>query len=360
MSALSADVRVSRPGHLLDVHLAAEPGEIIALVGPNGAGKTTLLRALAGTVAAEGSIEVGGSSWSDLPAHRRRVGLVHQEHALFPHLTALQNVAFGPRARGVRRTTSEQRARDLLDRLGVGDLADRRPDQLSGGQSQRVAVARALATEPDLLLLDEPFAALDVAVAQGLREELAAHLAAFTGVTLMVTHDPVDVFTLAHRLVVLDDGRVVQDGTPDEVAARPASAHAARLVGRNVLRGTSAGTEVRLDGDQHVVTAHPAEGPVLVTFSPSAVTLTAERPTGSARNRWQARVHLLVPTGDTLRVHLRHPALVADITPAAAAELGLAPGSEVWASVKATEVDVISADHTGAGPAGQGVDPKGR
>jgi len=345
VSALDVDITVTRPGHVLDVRLAAEPGEIIALVGPNGAGKTTLLRALAGTVAAEGSVEVRGSSWTSLPAHLRRVGLVHQEHALFPHLTALQNVAFGPRARGVRRTTSERRARDLLDRLGVGELADRRPDQLSGGQSQRVAVARALATEPDLLLLDEPFASLDVAVAQGLREELGAHLADFAGVTLLVTHDPVDMFTLAHRLVVLDDGRIVQHGTPEEVAARPASAHAARLVGRNVLRGTSTGTDVVLESGEHVVTAHRVDGPVLVTFSPSAVTLTAERPTGSARNRWPARTHLMVPTGDALRVHLRHPDLVADITPAAAAELRLAPGSEVWASVKATEVDVITAAH---------------
>jgi molybdate transport system ATP-binding protein len=343
MSALTANVRVTRPGHVLDVSLTARPGEIVALVGPNGAGKTTLLRALAGTVAVEGTVVVAGSSWTSLPPHRRRVGLVQQEHALFPHLTALQNVAFGPRARGTRRTTSEQRARDLLDRLGVGELADRRPDQLSGGQSQRVAVARALATEPDLLLLDEPFAALDVAVAQGLREELASHLAGFAGVTLLVTHDPVDMFTLAHRLVVLDGGRVVQEGTPADVAARPASAHAAQLVGRNVLRGTSTGTDVLLESGEHVVTAHPVDGPVLVTFSPSAVTLNAERPTGSARNRWPARTHLLVPTGDTLRVHLRHPDLVAEITPAAAAELGLAPGSEVWASVKATEVDVIAA-----------------
>ncbi len=345
MSALSARVRVTRPEHVLDVELTAEAGEIVALAGPNGAGKTTLLRALTGTVATEGSIVVGGSEWTKLPPFRRRVGLVHQEHQLFPHLTALQNVAFGPRARGIRRTTSEKRARDLLDRLGVGELAERRPDQLSGGQSQRVAVARALATEPDLLLLDEPFAALDVAVAQGLREELAAHLADFAGVTLLVTHDPVDVYTLAGRLVVLEDGRIVQDGDPHQVAVRPSSAHAARLVGRNVLRGTSSGTEVVLASGEHVVTARRADGPVLVTFSPSAVTLTAERPTGSARNRWRSRVQLLVPTGDALRVHLRHPDLVADITPDAATELGLAPGSEVWASVKATELDVIASAH---------------
>ena len=144
---LTADVHVTRPGHTLHVALSARPGEVVAVAGPNGAGKTTLLRALAGTVEAAGSVRVGDEDWSPLPSHRRRVGLVHQEHALFPHLTARQNVAFGPRARGVRRTTAEERAQDLLDRLDVGDLADRRPDQLSGGQSQRVALARALATE---------------------------------------------------------------------------------------------------------------------------------------------------------------------------------------------------------------------
>jgi molybdate transport system ATP-binding protein len=346
MSSLSADVRVTRPGHTLQVALTAEPGEIIAVAGPNGAGKTTLLRALAGTVPTDGSVCVGDADWSGLPSHLRRVGLVHQEHALFPHLTALQNVAFGPRARGARRTAAERRAQDLLDQLGVGDLAGRRPDQLSGGQSQRVALARALATEPDLLLLDEPFAALDVAVGQALREQLAAHLAEFSGVTLLVTHDAVDVFTLAHRLLVLDDGSVAQLGTPDEVAARPGSAHAARLVGRNVLRGTASGTDVRLTDGEPLVTAHAAEGPVLVTFSPTAVTLNSAQPTGSARNRWHAVVRRVTPTDDVLRVQLEHPDLVADITPGAAEELGLEPGSRVWASVKATEVTVIAAGTT--------------
>jgi molybdate transport system ATP-binding protein len=343
VSVLEARIRVERPAHVTDVELTAGAGEVIALVGPNGAGKTTLLRALAGTLAYAGSVTVDGRSWDGLPPYHRRVGLVHQEHALFPHLDALANVAFGPRSRGARRTTAEALARDLLDRLGVGDLADRRPDQLSGGQSQRVAVARALATGPRLLLLDEPFAALDVSVAQALREELAVHLAGFDGVTLLVTHDPVDMFTLAGRLLVLQDGRIAQDASPHDVAAQPATAHAARLIGRNVLHGTSAGTEVTLDSGERVITAHPVEGRALVTFSPSAVTLTTDEPTGSARNRWRAQVRRVVPTGDVLRVHVHPPELVADVTPAAAAELGLAPGSEVWASVKATEVDVIAA-----------------
>ena len=343
MRGLSAEVRVTRPGHTLDVRLSADPGEIIAVVGPNGAGKTTLLRALAGTVDAAGPVHVGEADWEGLPSYRRSVGLVHQEHALFPHLTALQNVAFGPRARGMRRGEAEERAQDLLDRLGVGNLGGRRPEQLSGGQSQRVAVARALATDPEVLLLDEPFAALDVSVGQALREELGAHLAGFRGVTLLVTHDAVDVFTLAHRLLVLEDGTTSQLGTPDEVAAHPATAHAARLVGRNVLRGTADGTDVVLADGEPLVTAHAAHGPVLVTFSPTAVTLDTERPTGSARNRWHAVVRRVTPTGDVLRVQLEHPDLVADIAPAAGAELGLEPGTRVWASVKATEVTVIAA-----------------
>ncbi len=349
MSVLTADVRVARPDHLLDAGLVAGAGEVIALVGPNGAGKTTLLRALAGTIGYAGSVSVDGRAWDGRPPHERAVGLVHQDHALFPHLSALQNVAFGPRSRGVGRRAARERAQDLLDRLGVGDLAMRRPSELSGGQSQRVAVARALATGPRLLLLDEPFAALDVAVAQSLREELDRHLRDFDGVTVLVTHDAVDVLTLADRLLVLEDGRVAQDDTPHVVATQPGTAHAARLVGRNVLHGTSAGTDVSLDSGLSLVSGRQSTGPVLVTFAPSAVTLTSSEPSGSARNRWPVTVHRVAPANDpqtnAVRVQLSPPELVADVTAAAAVELGLAPGARVWASVKATDVEVIAAGH---------------
>ena len=164
------------------------------------------------------------------------MGLVFQEQVLFPHLTALDNVAFGPRARGTGRAEARAAAREWLDRLGIGDLADRKPRALSGGQAQRVAIARALVTDPALLLLDEPMAGLDVGVAAELRIELTRHLATYDGITLLVTHDALDALTLATHVLVVEDGRVAQAGSPEEVAARPRTDHVARLVGLNVIR----------------------------------------------------------------------------------------------------------------------------
>ena len=344
---IDAHVVVRRTGHTLDVALTAEPGEVVAVIGPNGAGKSTLLRALAGVESLdEGHVVVDGKTWERAGGVRRRVrdrdlGMVFQRQLLFPHLDALGNVAFGPLARGTGRRAAEHRARQWLDRLGVGDLAHRRPSQLSGGQAQRVAVARALATRPRLLLLDEPLAALDVGVAAALRLELARHLGEFPGVALLVTHDALDALTLATRVVVIDEGRVAQDGTPDEVARRPRTEHVARLVGLNVLRGTGAGTVVHLADGTDLVTTTPAQGRVNACFSPAAVTLTLEEPTGSARNRWQGQVLSVSPHGAAVRVHLdASGGLLADVTPASAAALGLVPGRPVWAAVKATEVEV--------------------
>ena len=175
MSAgLEVDLQV--PGRVAAA-FSTEPGEVLAVIGPNGAGKSTLVRALAGLVPAEGRAVLDGVDLLRQPVRERRVGMVFQDRLLFPHLTALANAAFGLRARGARRTDAEAAARRWLDRLGVGELADRRPQQLSGGQAQRVAIARALVTEPRLLLLDEPLAGLDVSVAMALRVELARHLA---------------------------------------------------------------------------------------------------------------------------------------------------------------------------------------
>ncbi|MBO9524390.1 MAG: ABC transporter ATP-binding protein [Nocardioidaceae bacterium] len=313
----------------LRAEVRVRPGSTVAVVGPNGAGKTTLVEAAAGT--APGRTSYDGEDWSGLPPYRRSVGMVFQEHLLFPHLDARDNVAFGLQARGVRRHGARRTAERWLSRIGLPDVARQRPAALSGGQAQRVALARALATQPRVLLLDEPFAALDVAAGAQLRLLLAAHLRDFEGVTLLVTHDAIDARALADEVVVLEHGTVAQVGTPAEIAEAPATAHAARLLGLNVLAA-----------EEVVVPGHAPPG-TLVTFAPSAVTLTVDEPAGSARNRWQGVVHTAVERDGIVRVHLRgaHD-LYADVTPAAVDDLGLEPGRAAWASVKATEVTVLA------------------
>ncbi len=258
---LDARVVVERAAFRLDVALAVPAGSTTAVVGPNGAGKSTLLRALAGLAPlTAGRVALGGRGLEDpggsaarIPAEGRGIGVVFQDHLLFPHLSALQNVAFGPRAHGVAPAVADGRARALLDRLGIAHLADRRPAALSGGQSQRVALARALVLEPSLLLLDEPTAALDAGTRLDVRDLLADELLRFGGAAVLVTHDPVDALALADRIQVLEDGRQVQEGAPAEVAARPATAYVARLVGMNRLTGSDA------DGRPVVVLAAPAD-----------------------------------------------------------------------------------------------------
>ncbi len=315
--------RLTVPGRL-DVDFACEAGEVVAVIGPNGAGKTTLVQALAGLVEATGSIELDGEQMGR-STRDRNVGLVFQDQLLFPHLSALSNIAFGPRARGIPRAEAETRAREWLDRFGIGELADRRPGQLSGGQAQRVAIARALVTEPRLLLLDEPMAGLDIKVATALRIELAHHLASYDGVTVLITHDAIDALTIADRVLVLDGGKVAQYGTPQQVSRRPRTEHVARLVGLNVV-STHAGNSSTGESE-------------LMAFTPDAVNISLEEPLGSPRLRWRGQVVDLAPHGGAVRVLVRaEPDLIADVTPEAATELGLVPGREVWLSVKATAV----------------------
>ncbi|TFE49392.1 molybdate ABC transporter permease subunit [Streptomyces sp. ICN441] len=327
--------------------LDADPGTTIAVVGPNGAGKTTLLRALLGlTPRAHARLTLGGADVTELPPHQRGVAWVPQDGALFPHLTALANTAYGPRAHGTSRTAARREAQDWLDRLGVGHLAHRRPGQLSGGQAQRVALARALAARPRALLLDEPLAALDQTTRARVRHTLRHHLDGFGGVCLIVTHDPVEAVALADRVLVLDDGRALQDAPPAEVTRHPRSPWVARMLGRNAWPGTTTPRGLRLsDGGTLVVSDPlPPGTDALAIIAPEAVSVHAQRPSGSPRNVWPGTVREITASGSRLRVLITSdaaPDLVAEITPQAAAELGLAEGTAVWTSVKATETTLV-------------------
>jgi molybdate transport system ATP-binding protein len=347
---LKADVRL-RLGDLdLDAAIEVRDREVVALLGPNGAGKTTLLRALAGLQPIDaGRIAVDGEVLDDPEAgifvatNDRPVGVMFQDYLLFPRMSVVDNVAFGLRARGHGRADARDRALGLLDRVGMSAMARARPRQLSGGQSQRVALARALAIEPRVLLLDEPLAALDARAKLHVRAELRRHLSGFHGARLLVTHDPVDALVLADRMVVLEAGRITQQGTTAEVARRPRSAYVAELVGVNLLSGTASGEHtVRLAGGAELTVADALPGAeVAVAIRPQAVTVHRHEPDSSARNTWPATVADLAADHDRVRVQLAGPVpLVAEVTPAAVADLDLVPGAEVWVSVKAVDLAV--------------------
>ena len=345
---LSANVSV-RLGVLdLDVSLEASAAEVVAVLGPNGAGKTTLLRAIAGLIPIDaGRIELDGGVLDDVargvhvPAELRPIGVVFQDYLLFPHLTAVENVAFGLRAHGVKNGEARARAMEWLERLGIAAHAGSRPQALSGGQAQRVALARALATNPRLLLLDEPLAALDASARGEVRRELKRHLASFSGVRVLITHDPLEALALADRLVIVEAGRVVQRGSAAEVTARPRSKYVADLVGVNLLRGTAHAGEIALHAGATLRAAEPVDGEVFAVIHPRAVALHRAHPEGSPRNVWRGRAATVDLQGDRVRVRVEGDiAIVAEVTPAAVSELALAEGGEVWASVKATEIAV--------------------
>jgi molybdate transport system ATP-binding protein len=254
-------------------------------------------------------------------------------------LSALENVAFGLRARGVAKQEARTRAGEWLARVGLADHAGHRPRALSGGQAQRVALARALATEPRLLLLDEPLAARDVGTRGEVRRDLRRHLSTFEGVRLLVTHDPVDAYALADRVVILESGRVVQTGTITDVSAQPRSRYIAELVGVNLLFGEGRDGVITTPDGSQIVPAEPADGPTFAMIHPNAVALYRSVPGGSPRNVWATTVADVDRQADRVRLRLTGDLpLVAEITAAALDELDLRPGDRVWATVKATEI----------------------
>ncbi|MEU6756526.1 ABC transporter permease [Streptomyces sp. NPDC046685] len=327
--------------------LDAEPGTTIAVVGENGSGKTTLLRALLGlTPRSHADLRLGDTDVTALPPHQRQVAWVPQDGALFPHLNALANTAYGLRSRRVPRAEARREAQSWLDRLGVGHLAHRKPAQLSGGQAQRVALARALAARPRLLLLDEPLAALDQTTRAHVRHTLRTHLAGFGGVCLIVTHDPVEAVSLADRVLVLADGEALQDAPPAEVTRHPRSPWVARMLGRNAWPGTASPDGLALAGGGRLVVAEalPEGAQALAIIAPEAVSVHRDRPGGSPRNVWPGTVREITAVGSRLRLLITSPTapdLVAEITPNAAADLALTEATEVWTSVKATEITLV-------------------
>jgi molybdate transport system ATP-binding protein len=349
--SVDADVRVTLGAFSLSAELQVADGEMLAVLGPNGAGKTTLLRALAGLLPIDdGCIRVDGTIVDDpaagrfVPPEHRSVAVVFQDYLLFEHLSASDNVAFGLREHGVRRADARTRAHALLAEVGVDAQASKRPRELSGGQAQRVALARALATEPKLLLLDEPLAALDVRTRAETRRSLRTILGRLPGARLLVTHDPIDALALADRILILEQGQVVQVGTPDDITSRPRSEYVAELVGVNLYRGQADGDHIRI-GDAVVTAAETHSGEVMMVVPPNAVVLHRQRPTGSARNVWPGTVTTLEHLGARGRVRVRVVGpltIVAEVTPAAVHDLALTEGTDVWAAVKATEVEVFA------------------
>ena len=329
--------------------LNAAPGEVVALLGPDGAGKTTILRCIAGLVAIDrGSIEVCGEIVDDpsanvfVPSARRSSSVMSHQHQLFPHMSVLENVAFGLRARGVDKSVAREEARHWLRRVACDGIERSRPAQLSEGQSRRVALARALACEPNLLLLNDPLGALDPVTQVEIRRELRRHLAEFRGSAVLVTHNPIDAYTLADRVVIVENGHVVQDGTFAEIATHPRSTYASELVGLNLLPGSMMGGVFAIDGGATlVVAAVDIDGPAIAVIRPQDVSLHVTKPEGIQRNTWIAAVIDVDRHADRVRVRLQGPVqLTAEITAGVADALGVRVGRELWAAVMATEIAV--------------------
>jgi molybdate transport system ATP-binding protein len=345
---LTAQIVVERDGFTLDVTIEIGPGQSAALLGPNGAGKSTAVSALAGLTPLDGGRIRLGDRILDDPDDRlfvapvgRNIGVVFQDYLLFPHLTAAENIGFGLRHSRVGKAPTRKKVETMLDSLGLTDLANRKPHQLSGGEAQRVALGRALITDPDLLLLDEPLSALDASTRVEMRRVLADRLAAFAGPKLFITHDPTEAFLLADQIHIIEDGSITQVGTAEDIRLRPRTRFVADLAGANLLRGTADHGEIVVGGHTlHSADSEPS-GKVLATIHPHAIALHRNHPEGSPRNTWQTTVSRVEHFGSRVRVQMGVPLpLTAEVTPAAVEALGITEGSVVWISIKATEISV--------------------
>ena len=350
--SLRADVQLRRGALDLSVDIEVRPGEVLALLGPNGAGKSTLLRCLAGLAAVDaGRITIDSIAVDDpvvaafVAPEDRSVGFVFQNYVLFEHMTVAENVAFGLRASGTPKARALATSHDWLKRVGLAELAAVRPKALSGGQAQRVALVRALATSPRVLLLDEPLAALDVGTRATVRRDLHRHLESFEGMAILVTHDPVDAYALADRVAILDAGRIVQIGTLAEVTARPRSRYVADLVGVNLVSGDVSEGVLATSSGARVVIADAPAGPSLAIIRPHSISLVRDHPEGSsARNVWAGTIAEIDRLGERARVSIDGLLpLTAEITVAALEAMQLRSGDDLFATVKATDIEVYPA-----------------
>jgi molybdate transport system ATP-binding protein len=345
---LEADIQLRLSRLNLDAAFSVASGEVLALLGPNGSGKSTTLRALVGLLPlAGGRVVLDGVVLED-PAQRTRVApekrpisLMFQDYLLFPHMSALENVAFGLRSTGTDKKAARQKASQTMARLGLDGLAEAKPGAMSGGQQQRVAMARALVTDPKLLLLDEPLAALDISTKTDVRRLLRDVLRQSSAANVLVTHDLLDAVALGDRMVVIENGAIVQTGTPAEVTARPRSKYVADLTGVTLLRGTARGTLLELDGGGQLTCADPASGPTLAVIAPAAVSVSRQRPGGQQQNTWPGHISAVDLMGDRVRVRIEgKPAITAEVLPAAVDELNLDDGGELWATVNPAAITV--------------------
>ena len=321
--------------------------ETVALVGPSGAGKTSILRAVAGLarpergrIALDGRVLFDAAAKIDRPPEERRVGYVFQEYALFPHMTVKQNVAYA----------GGERAAETIDRLGITALAQAYPGELSGGERQRVGLARALARDPDVLLLDEPMSALDTHTRSSVRAELKRTLDHLDLPVLLVTHDFQDAAVLANRVGVLVDGRLLQVGSPGELIAAPADAFVASFTGANILVGIArraAGglTEVTLEDGSTLYSVDEAEGPASVAVYPWEISIAREPPDDSSLNHVRRPITSLVRVGNRARVQVGP--LVGEVTTASVERLGLREGDTVVASFKAAATHLVARNMDG-------------
>ncbi|MFQ9340331.1 MAG: ATP-binding cassette domain-containing protein, partial [Actinomyces sp.] len=340
-----------------DVDAELRPGLVTAVVGHNGAGKSTLAQVIAGTLRVDsGAVSIGKRVVDDaatfVPARRRGVAMVSQAPRIFTHMSVLSNVAFPLRVRGVGRAQARAAALEQLRAVGIADLAFKRASDLSGGQAARVAIARALVFRPEVLILDEPTAALDVEATAQVSAVLRERLAGAGITTLLVSHDIAEVLSLASRMIVMGEGRVVEEGEPARVLASPASVFAARLAGLNIVSGPSVARPgmVGVRVGAGVLWAADSVGPgeesarVALTFPPEAVALSREEAHASPRSVLPGVVAGIDVDGSLVSVRVvlaEGVSVTARVTAAAWSDLGLGVGDSLWVSVKATQVRAI-------------------